>query len=244
VVFSTTPFRRCGAQRDFSSSLLEVAAAQRNQLLRFQNLQYFLAIGEGCPSHIPSYASMPQATTAREWFASGGERRRIPRYSCSGLAQITCLPLSGSLLRGRVRDLGLGGCCIECIEAVPLLDPGDKTEILLEVNSWFFRAITHVKAIRGRDALSMEFLRMSAGGSSMLADLIADLERPRARQERLVQRSRQLLQQGSDLSPSLTSSRPDSTALVGTILPPHSAEETRHAWLRDLYSAPSVDIFV
>ena len=174
--------------------------------------------------------------TAREWFAAGGDRRRIPRYSCSGLAQITCLPLSGSLLRGRVRDLGLGGCCIECIEAVPLLDPGDKTEILLEVNSWFFRAITHVKAIRGRDALSMEFLRMSAGGSSMLADLIADLERPRtvgARREH-----------GSNLSPSLISSRPESSAIVGTILPPLSAEEPRHAWLRDLYSAPSVDIFV
>ncbi len=193
---------------------------------------------------------MPQPTTAREWFAAGGERRRIPRYPCSGLAQITCLPLSGSLLRGRVRDLGLGGCCIECVEAVPLLDPGDRTEILLEINSWFFRAISHVKAIRGRDALSMEFLRMSAGGSSMLADLIADLEKPRARQESLVQHSRQLLQHGSDLSPSLISSRPESTAIVGTILPPPSAEEryaaaNRHAWLRDLYSAePSVDIFV
>jgi len=192
---------------------------------------------------------MPQPTTAREWFAAGGERRRIPRYSCSGVAQITCLPLTGSLLRGRVRDLGLGGCCIECVEAVPLLDPGDRTEILLEINSWFFRAITHVRAIRGRDALSMEFLRMSAGGSSMLADLIADLERPRARQDRLIQHSRQLLQGTSNLSPSLISSRPESTAIVGTILPPHSAEEPqpvdmRHAWLRDLYSAPSVDIFV
>ncbi len=191
---------------------------------------------------------MPQATTAREWFAAGGDRRRIPRYSCSGLAQITCLPLSGSLLRGRVRDLGLGGCCIECIEAVPLLDPGDKTEILLEVNSWFFRAITHVKAIRGRDALSMEFLRMSAGGSSMLADLIADLERPRARQERLVQHSRQLLQGSSNAS--LLSARPDGAAIMGEILPPHSVEDiypaaNRHAWLRHSYSAaPSVDIFV
>ena len=192
---------------------------------------------------------MSQTTTARDWFAAGAERRRIPRYSCSGLAQITCLPLTGSLLRGKVRDLGLGGCCIECVEAVPLLDPGDRTEILLEINSWFFRAITHVRAIRGRNALSMEFLRMSAGGSSMLADLIADLERPRARQDRLLQHSRQLLQGTSNLSPSLISSRPESTEIVGTILSPHSVEELhpadmRHAWLRDLYSPPSVDIFV
>jgi len=128
-------------------------------------------------------------TMLREQLAARGDRRRVPRYSCSGLAQITSLPTYGSLLRGRVRDLGLGGCCIECAETVPLLDLGDRTEILLEVNSWFFRAMAQVRAIRGRSGMSMEFVRMSAGGSSMLADLVADLERPRARQERLVQHS-------------------------------------------------------
>jgi c-di-GMP-binding flagellar brake protein YcgR len=128
-------------------------------------------------------------TMLREQLAARGDRRRVPRYSCSGLAQITSLPTYGSLLRGQVRDLGLGGCCIECAETVPLLDLGDRTEILLEVNSWFFRAMAQVRAIRGRSGMSMEFVRMSAGGSSMLADLVADLERPRARQERLVQHS-------------------------------------------------------
>ena len=196
---------------------------------------------------------MPAVTTLREQLACG-DRRRVPRYTCSGLAQITSLPTYGSLLRGRVRDLGLGGCCIECVETVPLLDLGDRTEILLEVNSWFFRAMAQVRGIRGRSGMSMEFVRMSAGGSSMLADLIADLERPRARNERLVQRSRRMLQGDSQLhsglSSGLTPARHRDITIVGTIVPAHSDEETssaanRYFWLRDLHRAtPSIDIFV
>jgi hypothetical protein len=127
----------------------------------------------------------------------------------------------------------------------------------VEVNSWFFRAMAQVRAIRGRSGISMEFMRMSAGGSSMLVDLIADLERPRtvgSRQERLVEHSRRLLQGdsglGSGLGSGLSSTRPGSTAIVGTIMPANCAEETslamnRHAWLRDLPpNANSVNIFV
>jgi hypothetical protein len=196
---------------------------------------------------------MPPETTPRAWFALGNDRRRIPRYSCSGFAQITSPPLSGSLLRGRVRDLGLGGCCIECIETVPLLDLGDRTELLVEVNSWFFRAMAQVRAIRGRSGISMEFVRLSAGGSSMLADLIADLDRSRTagtRQEHMVEHSRQLLRSSSNLSPSLISSRGEGTAIVRAIPLAHSAEEAspaanRNLWLRDLHPAePSVDIFI
>jgi hypothetical protein len=201
---------------------------------------------------IPSNASMPPQTTPRAWFAAGSERRRMPRYSCSGLAQISCLPLYGSFRSGKVRDLGLGGCCIECIKTVPLPDLGARAEILVEVNSWFFRAMTHVRALRGDSGISMEFIRMSAGGSSMLADMIADLERSRTvrtRQERLVEHSRQLQQGNSDLGVSLRSARHDSPAIIGTIMPAHSAEETspaaiRHAWLRDLHPAATfLDIF-
>ena len=73
--------------------------------------------------------------------------------------------------------MGLGGCCIECTENVPLFDLDTQTEIVVKVNSWFFRARAHVKSIRGISGISMEFTRMSAGASSMLADLIADLDR-------------------------------------------------------------------
>lgn len=186
---------------------------------------------------------MTKETTEHEWLSEGRDRRRIPRYSCSGQAQIACFPLSGTLLWGRVRDLSLGGCCIECIESAAPLGLGARTEILVEVNSWFFRAMAHVKAIRDGSGISMEFMRMSAGGYSRLADLIADLERPRflaARPKRVLEHSRGLLL-----------SKPESvlrksTAIVGTIVP---AEETspavnHHAWVRNLYpGATSVDIF-
>jgi c-di-GMP-binding flagellar brake protein YcgR len=107
------------------------------------------------------------------------DRRRVARYSCSGQAQIACLPLNGALLRGSLRDLGLGGCRIESIEATSPFDLRARTEILVKVNSWFFRAMAHVRAVRGQSAISVEFMRMSAGGYSTLAELIADLKRPR-----------------------------------------------------------------
>jgi len=187
------------------------------------------------------------------------DRRRIPRYSCSGQARISCLPLNGTLLSGRLRDLGLGGCCIESIETPSSFDLGTQTEILMEVNSWFFRAMGHVRALRDRSGISVEFMRMSAGGYSMLADLIADLERPRTgiRSRRPVQpagwnrvgacpdqsRSNPLLPSEAPLVPN------DRIVLVGTIMPPDSAENTataanRHSWLRDFHPGPaSVDIF-
>lgn len=190
---------------------------------------------------------MAKEMTPQEWLSEGKDRRRIPRYICSGEAQIASLPSSGTFLRGRIRDLGLGGCCIECIETPSEFDLGTRTEILVEVNSWFFRAMAHVRAIRGRRGVSMEFMRMSAGGHSRLADLVADLARPPAfagRQKHLLEHSRQLLRNNSGLVLS------DSIALAGTIVPASSSEETslivkRRAWARNLHpGTTSVDIFV
>ena len=149
------------------------------------------------------------------------DRRRVPRYYCAGLARISCLPLYGSLLTARLRDLGLGGCCVECPATLPLLNLGVRTEILVEVNSWSFRALAHVRAIRGHSGISMEFARMSAGGSSMLADLIAELEEsrmpPRPPKSQL-EHPRQLVHLDRR-------SRHNSTAIVGTVMPSHSSEE-------------------
>jgi hypothetical protein len=179
---------------------------------------------------------MTAETAQYEVIGATGDRRRIPRYSCSGQVQITALPLSGGVLRGRLRDLGLGGCCIEGIETVSPFDLGDRIEMLVEVNSWFFRATGRVRAVRERSGISMEFMRMSAGGYGRLEDLIADIERTRPaarRQELLVERPRRL------------SARKKSSAIVGTIVPAESADTSRDAWVRDSYpAATSLDIFV
>jgi|SRR5271166_1184643 len=192
---------------------------------------------------------MAQETLQPELTAAGGDRRRVPRYSCSGQVQIRCLPLSGALLRGRVRDLGLGGCCIDCLETAFPLDLGAQTDILVEVNSWFFRAMGHVRALRGRSGISVQFLRMSAGGFSTLAELIADLERPQTgatRQENFREHARRVLSHKFGAGLVLK----NSVAVVGTIVPAESAEgispdASHRAWAQDSYpGATSVDIFI
>ena len=182
---------------------------------------------------------MPPQTTPHDSLGLSCDRRRVPRYSCGGVAQISSLPLYGSLLTARVRDLGMGGCCIECPENVPLLDLGTPAEIVVNVNSWFFRARAHVKSIRGFSGISMEFTRMSAGASSMLADLIADLDR-----------SGQPLSWNSDDRQSSNMPRQrDSVAIEGTVMPRDTEEafgiSHSHRGLSLLRSpANLLDIFV
>jgi hypothetical protein len=166
------------------------------------------------------------------------DRRRVPRYPCGGVAQISSLPLYGSLLTVKVRDLGLGGCCIECAENIPLLDLGTRAEIVVNVNSWFFRARAHVKSIRGLSGISMEFTRMSAGASRMLADLIADLHRS----------GQPLSWNSSDRQRSIARQR-DSVAIEGTVMPRDTEEafgvSPGHRGVRLLSPAENLlDIFV
>jgi hypothetical protein len=197
----------------------------------------------------------PETTPAD--FAGSLDRRRIARYSCRGLAQITCLPSVGSLFKGRLRDLGLGGCCVENVETTSPFDLGAKTEILIEVDSWIFRAMATVKALRDRSAMSMEFVRMSAGGYNRLADLIADLQRPRPAQ---FARRPPEPTVWNKLEASLERANPatlrevtpvstDSIAIVGTVMPPQPTEEAmadiRRRWLQRLHpGATSVDVFI
>lgn len=179
---------------------------------------------------------MPPHSSPHNSREPGNDRRRVLRYYCGGLARISSLPLYGSLLTARLCDLGLGGCSVECPVTLPLLDLGVRAEIRVEVNSWSFRALAHVRAIRGHSGISMEFARMSAGGSAMLADLIAELEGlripPRSPKSQL-QHSRQLVH--------------NSAAIVGTVMPPNFSIEIPpgHRGVRLLYPPTNLlDVFV
>jgi PilZ domain-containing protein len=105
------------------------------------------------------------------------DRRRSPRYSCGGAAKILSLPSNGPSLPGRVRDLSLRGCCIE---TVPALDCGVRTEIVLRVSSGSFRAVSQVKGMRDRFGVGMEFVHLSTCGKEMLADVVERLARLQA----------------------------------------------------------------
>ena len=106
--------------------------------------------------------------------AADEERRRSPRFSCGGYANIGCLPSDGVFLPGAIRDLSLGGCYLRT--ALPI-DAGVRAEIMVRVNSASFRAIGEVREVRDNSGVALEFVQLSAGGKEMLADLVTDLAR-------------------------------------------------------------------
>jgi hypothetical protein len=81
-----------------------------------------------------------------------------------------------------MRDLSLGGCCVETASD---LDCGAQAEIVVRVNSASFRAISRVKAIRGRAAFGMEFVQLSTRGKDLLADAVEGLAKLQALMDEL-----------------------------------------------------------
>lgn len=114
---------------------------------------------------------MPERTSADE------DRRRSPRFACAGHAKLSCLPSNGIFLPGRIRDLSLGGCCVD--STLPI-DCGERAEIVVRVNAATFRAVGEVRALRGQSGTGMEFVHLSSGGKEMLADLVRELARLQA----------------------------------------------------------------
>ena len=114
---------------------------------------------------------MPERTEAEE------ERRRNPRFNCGGLARISFLPSDGIFLPGKIRDLSLGGCCLDTNLPIEF---GSRAEVLVRVNAASFRAVGIVKALRSDSVAGIEFVRLSAGGKELLADLVSELARLRS----------------------------------------------------------------
>ena len=100
------------------------------------------------------------------------DRRRSPRFACGGEAKISCLPSDGIFLPGRIRDLSLGGCCLDTI--LPI-DFGARTEVVLRVNAASFRAVGIVRALRDKSATGIEFVQLSVTGKQLLAELVKEL---------------------------------------------------------------------
>ncbi len=119
---------------------------------------------------------MAQRTDAEE------DRRRSPRFICGGRAQINCLPSTGILLPGTIRDLSIHGCCVDT--ALPI-ECGVRAEIVVRVNAASFRAVGEVRAIRGSSGTGVEFVHLSAAGKDMLEGLVSDLARLQALMNKL-----------------------------------------------------------
>ena len=104
------------------------------------------------------------------------DRRRSPRFSCGGQAQILCLPSEGLLFNGQICNISLGGCYIE--PAKPLVC-NDLAEILLRINKASFRAVGQVKGVHG-SGVGVEFIRFGARGRELLEELIRRLAKLKA----------------------------------------------------------------
>jgi hypothetical protein len=110
------------------------------------------------------------------------DRRRSPRFSCGGSAEIIYLPSAGIIVPGTIRDLSLHGCWVDT--SLPI-ECGARAEVVLRVKSASFRALGEVRAIRGQSGSGVEFVRLSANGKDMLADLVTDLARLQALMSKL-----------------------------------------------------------
>ena len=117
-----------------------------------------------------------------ERFDGEGDRRRSPRFSCGGQAEINCLPSTGVIVPGTLRDLSLHGCRVEITRPI---DCGARAEIIVHVKAASFRALGTVRAIRGRSDAGVEFVQLSAGGKEKLEELMAELARSQALLNRL-----------------------------------------------------------
>jgi hypothetical protein len=109
---------------------------------------------------------------------NGGDLRpRNPRFSCGGLAKINVLPSNGIIVSAKIRNLSLGGCCVDT--PVPI-ESGARAEIVVHVNAASFRAVGEVKGNRRNSEAGIEFVYLSRGGKDLLADLVAELARLQA----------------------------------------------------------------
>src|ERR1019366_2474654 len=90
---------------------------------------------------------------------------------------ISCLPSEGIVLPGKIRDLSLGGCCVDT--TLPIAR-GARAELFVRVNAASFRAVGEVRAIRSHSGACLEFVQLSAGGKGVLADLVRELARLQA----------------------------------------------------------------
>jgi hypothetical protein len=119
----------------------------------------------------------------------------------------------------------MGGCYIET--AFPL-QLGARTEVLVEVNTLCFRAMSLVRAVRASSGIGVEFIRLSAGGHSTLTELIVDLERlqalfnPPTLTSKDLEPSSSGLLLGPIVHPTL---RAENVVIRGTIVPAGAAEK-------------------
>jgi len=111
-----------------------------------------------------------------------GERRAAPRFSCGGRATIYRLPMDGTAIPASLRNLSVGGICLDLAHDV---EPGTRTELAVRINASSFRASALVRERGEGSGTSLVFVKLSAGGKEVLADLLARMAQIQALSRKL-----------------------------------------------------------
>jgi hypothetical protein len=123
----------------------------------------------------PAAPTPPPATTGGD---SRVERRRYPRYQCSGTVRLskegTDLPVWV-----RLADIGLGGCYVETLSPVPLQT---TVELVIEAEGLQIRGRGKVRTLHPSVGNGIAFTQMVADDWQRLHQLIARLAAPTPRE--------------------------------------------------------------
>jgi c-di-GMP-binding flagellar brake protein YcgR len=107
------------------------------------------------------------------------DKRRSPRFECSGIAAVQVNPLEPPL-SARIADLSLEGCLI-LLDKPKLLTLNIMVELIFNVNHLPFRVRAQVRAVRSNAAIGFQFHQVSQRTSLQLEDLIDELKETAAK---------------------------------------------------------------
>lgn len=100
-------------------------------------------------------------------------RRRHPRYSCEGRAEV-CIPHGGLLFRGKILDLSFSGCFIET--AALNLERGTPVEIFFVARQLQFRIAGHIAVLYPKKGAGIAFDPLGPRRTREITELIAELK--------------------------------------------------------------------
>jgi hypothetical protein len=101
----------------------------------------------------------------------GRERRRHPRYSCDGYAEVH-LPHAGLRFRGRIQNLSVSGCYIE---TELNLERGTYIEVFFGLHQLRFRLAGNVIGVDGRSGVRIAFLNVTGRRATHIEELMREL---------------------------------------------------------------------
>ncbi|HVZ83364.1 MAG TPA: PilZ domain-containing protein [Terracidiphilus sp.] len=104
----------------------------------------------------------------------GPERRRNPRYACSGPVEVGVFDAE-FLFRGEVRDLSLTGCYVQT-RARLRLRPDTEVELRFSLEGENVRCLARVKSLRPGVGAGFEFQEFDERSKKAILRLIRALE--------------------------------------------------------------------